>query len=91
MIRQDEMAPSRSRRRNFYPYAVYNDQSGKLQYPNGACTLTAYAHSRIADVVSDSVQVGRWVRSQFGVRSPVTAVFMTHAVINNNPGVSCML
>jgi hypothetical protein len=38
--------------------------------------------------VLDSVQVGRWVKSQFGARSYVTAVFMTHAVINNNSGVS---
>jgi hypothetical protein len=36
----------------------------------------------------DSVQVGRWIKTEFGVRSVVTAVFFTHAIINNNNSVS---
>ncbi|CAA7261575.1 unnamed protein product [Cyclocybe aegerita] len=32
----------------------------------------------------DPVHIGRWARALFGSRSSVTAVFMTHAVINDN-------
>ncbi|KAJ3507525.1 hypothetical protein NLJ89_g6256 [Agrocybe chaxingu] len=65
MIRQDEMAPVRSRRRISYSYGL-SDSSGKLRYPH------------------DPVHIGRWARALFGSRSSVTAVFMTHAVINDN-------
>ncbi|KAF8645256.1 hypothetical protein AX16_008081 [Volvariella volvacea WC 439] len=33
---------------------------------------------------TDCEEVGRWVMAQFGPRSSVTAVFMTHAILNNN-------
>ncbi|KAI0051401.1 hypothetical protein FA95DRAFT_1602653 [Auriscalpium vulgare] len=36
---------------------------------------------------SDYTAVGRWVLSEFGRRHPVTAVFMTHAVINMNTSI----
>ena len=39
-------------------------------------------------VILDPLHVGRWAKSQFGVRSSVVAVFMTHAVINENSNVS---
>ena len=39
-------------------------------------------------VVLDPLHVGRWAKSQFGVKSSVVAVFMTHAVINENSNVS---
>ena len=29
--------------------------------------------------------VGKWVRTHYGLRSAVTAVFMLHAVVNMNP------
>ncbi|KIM43202.1 hypothetical protein M413DRAFT_18303 [Hebeloma cylindrosporum] len=32
----------------------------------------------------DPLHVGKWIRSCYGSRSAVTAVFMTHAVINDN-------
>ncbi|KAF9463035.1 hypothetical protein BDZ94DRAFT_648521 [Collybia nuda] len=35
----------------------------------------------------DPLHVGRWIKSQFGTKSSVTAVFMTHAVINDNSSV----
>ncbi|KAG5221335.1 terpene cyclase [Salix suchowensis] len=66
MIRQDETAPSRSRRRAFYMYNYANDSANKLPYPN------------------DPLSVGRWVKTQFGTRSRITAVFLTHAIINDN-------
>ncbi|KAF8895518.1 hypothetical protein BD779DRAFT_1499942 [Infundibulicybe gibba] len=34
MIRHDEVVPARARRRMHYPYGVYGDSSGKLQYPH---------------------------------------------------------
>lgn len=37
---------------------------------------------------SDPLQVGRWVANQFGNRSVITAIFMMHAVINENYSVS---
>jgi len=30
------------------------------------------------------VQVGRWVKETYPVNSPIMAVFLTHAIINNN-------
>jgi hypothetical protein len=33
--------------------------------------------------VIDALQIGKWIKEQFGLRSNVTAVFMTHAVIND--------
>lgn len=65
MIRHDEVAPVRSRRRMMYSYG-HSEMSGRLRYPH------------------DPLHVGRWAKSQFGVKSSVIAVFMTHAVINEN-------
>ncbi|KAF8555227.1 hypothetical protein OG21DRAFT_928362 [Imleria badia] len=66
MIRQDEMAPTRSRRRSYY-YSIYGiDVNGKLDFP------------------IESVPVGRWVKEHYDPHSSMMAVFMTHAVINNN-------
>ena len=39
-------------------------------------------------ISSDAVQVGKWVKEQFGLRSAVTAIFMTHAIVNDTIGVS---
>ncbi|KZT25395.1 hypothetical protein NEOLEDRAFT_1156310 [Neolentinus lepideus HHB14362 ss-1] len=36
---------------------------------------------------ADAMQVGRWVRTYFGNRSPVTAIFVIHGVINDNVAV----
>ncbi|KAG6336050.1 hypothetical protein ID866_3023 [Astraeus odoratus] len=66
MIRQDEMSPTRSRRRSYY-YNMYSaDTTGKLTYP------------------ADFLQVGRWVQETYLVSSPLMALFLTHAVVNNN-------
>ncbi|PPQ69611.1 hypothetical protein CVT24_001367 [Panaeolus cyanescens] len=35
----------------------------------------------------DTLPVGRWIKSQYGPRSSITAVFMTHAIINNNSNI----
>ncbi|EIW80954.1 hypothetical protein CONPUDRAFT_137081 [Coniophora puteana RWD-64-598 SS2] len=68
MIRQDEMGPSRHRRRSSYNYTgtYIPDGSGKLQYP------------------SDYLQVGKWVKETFSPHSAIAATFMTHASINGN-------
>ncbi|THH01557.1 hypothetical protein EW026_g1174 [Hermanssonia centrifuga] len=66
MIRKDELAPARGRRRFYDAYASYHDTQGKLTYP------------------ADNLAVGRWVRMHFGARSPVTAIFMMHAILNGN-------
>ena len=93
MIRQDELAPASARRRMYYPYGGYADSAGKLRYPHG----TSHDSWRLVLVlivivyvfgVVDPLQVGRWVKAQFGAKSSITAVFMTHAVINDNAAVS---
>ncbi|KAG6890646.1 hypothetical protein C0995_006622 [Termitomyces sp. Mi166 len=33
---------------------------------------------------SDTVPVGHWIKQTFGPRSRITAIFMTHAVVNNS-------
>ncbi|KAN0087454.1 hypothetical protein V8E55_006075 [Tylopilus felleus] len=66
MIRQDEMAPARSRRRSYY-YSIYGaDVNGKLDFP------------------IESLPVGRWAKEHYDPRSAMMALFMAHAVINNN-------
>ncbi|KAF8195571.1 hypothetical protein BJ912DRAFT_1021259 [Pholiota molesta] len=65
MIRHDEVAPVRSRRRILYSYGPF-DTSSKYRYPQ------------------DPLHIGKWVKTFFGPRSSVTAIFMTHAVINDN-------
>lgn len=90
MIRQDEITPVRSRRRMHYLYGPFGDSSGKMQYPHGQLLLSG-PHSSTCDLKSehsDPLHVGRWVKAQYGTRSSVTAVFMTHAVINDNSSVS---
>ncbi|TFK40782.1 hypothetical protein BDQ12DRAFT_770762 [Crucibulum laeve] len=34
----------------------------------------------------DPLHVGRWIKLNFGIKSSVTAVFLTHAIINENSG-----
>ncbi|KAF7797419.1 hypothetical protein EIP86_008614 [Pleurotus ostreatoroseus] len=70
MIRKDEMAPARGRRRFYETYTNYHESQGKLSYPH------------------DHIAVGSWVRTHFGPRSAVTAIFMLHNVINGTPMVS---
>ncbi|KAF8133652.1 hypothetical protein EV363DRAFT_927496 [Boletus edulis] len=66
MIRQDEMAPTRSRRRSYY-YSIYGaDVNGKLDFP------------------IECLPVGRWAKEHYDPHSAMMALFMTHAVINNN-------
>ncbi|KAJ3536966.1 hypothetical protein NM688_g6761 [Phlebia brevispora] len=67
MIRKDELAPTRSRRRFYETYANYHESQGRLSYPH------------------DTVPIGTWVRTHFGPRSAVTAIFMLHNVINGTP------
>ncbi|KAE9395085.1 hypothetical protein BT96DRAFT_923108 [Gymnopus androsaceus JB14] len=64
MIRQDELLPSRSRRR-FYQHYFFSDD-------------------HLSFLPADSLSVARWIKADFGPRSSVTAIFMTHAVLNDN-------
>jgi hypothetical protein len=82
MIKQDELAPHRSRRRIFY-YPASAEASGKLGYPIGMFVLIS-GLIRHHELFADPLQVGKWIKDEFGTRSRVTAVFMTHAVINDN-------
>ncbi|KAG7088430.1 hypothetical protein E1B28_012423 [Marasmius oreades] len=63
MIRQDELLPSRNRRRMSY--------------------FSAYSDLGLFNLPIDYSQVGRWIKAKFGARNIVTAIFMTHAVLNN--------
>ncbi|KAG2010178.1 hypothetical protein CC2G_013021 [Coprinopsis cinerea AmutBmut pab1-1] len=64
MIRQDELAPTRARRRWFYTFA-YPD-FGKANYPH------------------DALPVAKCILNQYGTRSKIVAIFLTHAIINDN-------
>lgn len=64
-----------------------------IQYDELAPTRTGrrrYHHYGSSDSTgklsypADAMQVGRWIRTFFGNRSPVTAIFVLHAVINDN-------
>lgn len=86
MIRKEELAPSR-RRRYYSLYTPYSENLGKLTYPAGMfytfsiCCLSSTFRS------IDYTQVGRWIKQQYGPRSAVAAVYMIHAVINENVAV----
>ena len=87
MIRRDEVTPVRSRRRMYFPHSSHNGDSNKLHYPLGR--FWSITPSLVFLLLSspDPLHVGRWVKSYFGPLSAVTAIFMTHAVINNNNNV----
>lgn len=57
-----------------------------MTYPAGMMPSTALLISTLTASI-DALQVGKWIKEQFGLRSNVTAVFMTHAVINDTLGV----
>jgi hypothetical protein len=90
MIRHDEAIPARSRRRIHYSYGV-SDVSSKFRYPQGSmsCHLFYIVFNNKEHL--DPLHVGKWIRSYYGSKSAVTAVFMTHAVINDNCSVSFCL
>ncbi|KAG6878086.1 hypothetical protein C0993_012413 [Termitomyces sp. T159_Od127] len=39
------------------------------------------------DAAADTIPIGRWIKETFGPRSRLTAIFMTHAVVNNSDDV----
>ncbi|GLB38316.1 hypothetical protein LshimejAT787_0501810 [Lyophyllum shimeji] len=55
----------------------------RMQYPSGLWIDSSgklpYPH--------DPLPVGRWIKNEFGPRNRVTAIFMTHAVINDNSNI----
>ncbi|RDB17847.1 hypothetical protein Hypma_000771 [Hypsizygus marmoreus] len=52
----------------------------RMQYPGGLY----FDSSAKLPYPNDPLAVGRWIKTEFGPRSSVTAVFMTHAVVNDN-------
>jgi hypothetical protein len=91
MIRRDEVTPVRSRRRMYFPHSSHSSDSNKLHYPLGQSwfSIPTLVFSILS--VSDPLHVGRWVKSYFGPTSPVTAIFMTHAIINDNSSVRSLV
>lgn len=51
----------------------------RLMYSATAFDLSGKLH-----YPHDPVHVGKWVKTQFGVKSSISAIYMTHAVINDN-------
>jgi len=87
MIRQDESVPVRSRRRNFLFYYP-TDLSGKIWYPHGK-TIISVIFNLITSL--DALHIAKWAKTQYGPKSAIVAVFMTHAVINGNSSVWYLL
>lgn len=87
MIRRDEVTPVRSRRRMYFPHNSHNGDSNKLYYPLGQFWSIIPTLVSLLFCVPDPLHVGRWVKSYFGLMSSVTAIFMTHAIINDNSNV----
>jgi hypothetical protein len=85
MIHREEMLNRFSRRRSFYGYN-YTEITGKMTYPAGTMPSNPHLIAVLIGTI-DALQVGKWIKEQFGLRSNVTAVFMTHAVINDTLGV----
>ena len=80
MIRHDELTPTRVRRRFLYGYPFVD--GSKVNYPHGE--LCSILPRFVLTLVEDALPVARWARTHFGTRSTVTAIFLTHAVINEN-------
>lgn len=87
MIRRDEVTPVRSRRRMYFPHSSHSGDSHKLYYPLGQFWSIIPSLVFLPLSSTDPLHVGRWVKSYFGPMSAVTAIFMTHAVINDNSNV----
>src|ERR1700691_4881006 len=86
MIHREELSNRFSRRRSYYGYN-YTEMSGKMTYPAGNISFEpSHVITALIEVI-DELQVGKWIKEQFGLRSHVTAIFMTHAVINDTLGV----
>jgi hypothetical protein len=88
MIRRDEVTPVRSRRRMYFPHNSHSSDSNKLHYPLGQSWSIVPMLPILFLTMPDPLHVGRWVKSYFGPISAVTAVFMTHAIINDNSSVN---
>lgn len=87
MIRQDETATRSSRRRFYDVYTSQGDLLGKLRYPAGGFVRSLHSQSlgpHLGTSEVDPTPVGNWIKDQFGTRSAITAVFMTHAVLNES-------
>lgn len=77
------MAPARSRRRSYY-YSIYGaDVNGKLDFPIGENSLDTSLSGQLM-LSPESLPVGRWAKEHYDPRSAMMALFMAHAVINNN-------
>ena len=50
----------------------------------GLFVLSPLTSSRLKTPETDPTPVGNWIKDQFGTRSAITAVFMTHAVLNES-------
>ncbi|KAG6830977.1 hypothetical protein H0H87_006628 [Tephrocybe sp. NHM501043] len=72
MIRNDELMPVRPRRRT-----NYHHYHGTL--PTHLSTKLSYP--------DDALPVAQWVKKAYGHRSLITAIFMIHAVINENDSI----
>ncbi|KAJ8080580.1 hypothetical protein PM082_017414 [Marasmius tenuissimus] len=46
--------------------------------------FSPYTDLGLSVLPTEYEQVGRWIKAEFGVMSDITAVFMTHAVVNNS-------
>lgn len=66
------------------------DLSGKMRYPHGMLLFLSQG-SRTISISADAMPIAKWAKTQYGPRSPLVAVFMTHAVINGNGGVSFLI
>lgn len=59
------------------------------QLPYGQCMFYVLSLLVLKKLgCADSLPVGKWVKDEFGAESSVTAVFMTHAVVNGHTSAS---
>ena len=58
-----------------------------MRYPHGIFLLVFSSPSSAQQLPLDALHVARWAKTQYGAKSPVVAVFMTHAVLNCNHNV----
>jgi hypothetical protein len=88
MIRRDEQG-ARVRRRYYNHHLAHAQINLSSRMPTGGFQFCALCFFLVDSLYADPLSVARWIKSEFGVSSSITATFLTHAIINGNYTVRC--
>ena len=69
----------------FGKQGLWQTQTASLDYRIHLVCSSEVSHQFLPkETMSESLAIGRWILDTYGHRHPVTAIFMDHAIANNN-------